>query len=375
MYFDDIAGQEAIKRRLTAMADEGRIAHALLFAGAEGTGALPLAIAFAQYINCTGSRSGGKACGQCPSCVKYDRLVHPDLHFVFPIKTSGPESKCDDDLKAWRQQLAEQPYFGLKQWTERLGGSKAAVIPVTAAQAVMEKLSLKTYEARYKVMIIWLPEKMNESASNKLLKILEEPPAGTVFILVSEQTYGILPPILSRTQALRIPAIDDEAMAAELAARHHREPDAARRTAHVAQGNMVKAIELATGGGTADEYLELFMRLMRTCYTRKVPDIIALSDDLARLSRDGLRNWLTYCLHMLRENFVAGLGESRISYMTDAEAAFSERFAAFVHIGNVEEMAREINLAIAQTEQNGNARIITTDLMLKLTVMLLAPRP
>ncbi len=375
MYFDDIAGQEAIKRRLTAMADEGRIAHALLFAGAEGTGALPLAIAFAQYINCTGSRSGGKACGQCPSCVKYDRLVHPDLHFVFPIITSGPESKCDDDLKAWRQQLAEQPYFGLKQWTERLGGSKAAVIPVTAAQAVMEKLSLKTYEARYKVMIIWLPEKMNESASNKLLKILEEPPAGTVFILVSEQTYGILPTILSRTQALRIPAIDDEAMAAELAARHHMEPDAARRTAHVAQGNMVKAIELATGGGTADEYLELFMRLMRTCYTRKVPDIIALSDDLARLSRDGLRNWLTYCLHMLRENFVAGLGESRISYMTDAEAAFSERFAAFVHIGNVEEMAREINLAIAQTEQNGNARIITTDLMLKLTVMLLAPRP
>lgn len=375
MYFDDIAGQEAIKRRLTAMADEGRIAHALLFAGAEGTGALPLAIAFAQYINCTGSRSGGKACGQCPSCVKYDRHVHPDLHFVFPIITSGPESKCDDDLKAWRQQLAEQPYFGLKQWTERLGGSKAAVIPVTAAQAVMEKLSLKTYEARYKVMIIWLPEKMNESASNKLLKILEEPPAGTVFILVSEQTYGILPTILSRTQALRIPAIDDEAMAAELAARHHMEPDAARRTAHVAQGNMVKAIELATGGGTADEYLELFMRLMRTCYTRKVPDIIALSDDLARLSRDGLRNWLTYCLHMLRENFVAGLGESRISYMTDAEAAFSERFAAFVHIGNVEEMAREINLAIAQTEQNGNARIITTDLMLKLTVMLLAPRP
>lgn len=375
MYFDDIAGQEAIKRRLTAMADEGRIAHALLFAGAEGTGALPLAIAFAQYINCTGSRSGGKACGQCPSCVKYDRLVHPDLHFVFPIITSGPESKCDDDLKAWRQQLAEQPYFGLKQWTERLGGSKAAVIPVTAAQAVMEKLSLKTYEARHKVMIIWLPEKMNESASNKLLKILEEPPAGTVFILVSEQTYGILPTILSRTQALRIPAIDDEAMAAELAARHHMEPDAARRTAHVAQGNMVKAIELATGGGTADEYLELFMRLMRTCYTRKVPDIIALSDDLARLSRDGLRNWLTYCLHMLRENFVAGLGESRISYMTDAEAAFSERFAAFVHIGNVEEMAREINLAIAQTEQNGNARIITTDLMLKLTVLLLAPRP
>ena len=239
----------------------------------------------------------------------------------------------------------------------------------------MEKLSLKTYEARHKVMIIWLPEKMNESASNKLLKILEEPPAGTVFILVSEQTYGILPTILSRTQALRIPAIDDEAMAAELAARHHMEPDAARRTAHVAQGNMVKAIELATGGGTADEYLELFMRLMRTCYTRKVPDIIALSDDLARLSRDGLRNWLTYCLHMLRENFVAGLGESRISYMTDAEAAFSERFAAFVHIGNVEEMAREINLAIAQTEQNGNARIITTDLMLKLTVLLLAPRP
>ena len=375
MYFDDIAGQEAIKRRLTAMADEGRIAHALLFAGAEGTGALPLAIAFAQYINCTGSRSGGKACGQCPSCVKYDRLVHPDLHFVFPIITSGPESKCDDDLKAWRQQLAEQPYFGLKQWSERLGGSKAAVIPVTAAQAVMEKLSLKTYEARYKVMIIWLPEKMNDSASNKLLKILEEPPAGTVFILVSEQTYGILPTILSRTQALRIPAIDDEAMATELAARHHMEPDAARRTAHVAQGNMVKAIELATGGGTADEYLELFMRLMRTCYTRKVPDIIALSDDLARLSRDGLRNWLTYCLHMLRENFVAGLGESRISYMTDAEAAFSERFAAFVHIGNVEEMAREINLAIAQTEQNGNARIITTDLMLKLTVLLLAPRP
>ena len=375
MYFDDIAGQEAIKRRLTAMADEGRIAHALLFAGAEGTGALPLAIAFAQYINCTGSRSGGKACGQCPSCVKYDRLAQPALHFVFPIITSGPESKCDDDLKAWRQQLAEQPYFGLKQWTERLGGSKAAVIPVTAAQAVMEKLSLKTYEARHKVMIIWLPEKMNESASNKLLKILEEPPAGTVFILVSEQTYGILPTILSRTQALRIPAIDDEAMAAELAARHHMEPDAARRTAHVAQGNMVKAIELATGGGTADEYLELFMRLMRTCYTRKVPDIIALSDDLARLSRDGLRNWLTYCLHMLRENFVAGLGESRISYMTDAEAAFSERFAAFVHIGNVEEMAREINLAIAQTEQNGNARIITTDLMLKLTVLLLAPRP
>src|SRR5574344_1170943 len=171
MLFKDIVGQESVSQKLIDMVAEGRIAHAFLFVGAEGVGAFPMALAFAQYLNCTGDRSHGDACGKCPSCIKYNKIVHPDLHFVYPIILKNSDSQCDDVIKEWRQTIISNPYFSFNQWLNELGGEKQGLIPTNETHAIFKKLSLKTFEAKYKVMIIWLPEKMNESAANKLLKI------------------------------------------------------------------------------------------------------------------------------------------------------------------------------------------------------------
>lgn len=375
MLFKDIVGQESVSQKLIDMVAEGRIAHAFLFVGAEGVGAFPMALAFAQYLNCTGDRSHGDACGKCPSCIKYNKIVHPDLHFVYPIILKNSDSQCDDVIKEWRQTVISNPYFSFNQWLNELGGEKQGLIPTNETHAIFKKLSLKTFEAKYKVMIIWLPEKMNESAANKLLKILEEPPAGTVFILVSENPFGILPTILSRTQMIKIPAIEDKDISKALTSKFGISQTEADKLAHVACGNFIKACGMVGENEEQEMYLDYFKRLMRTCYVRKVPDMIELSDDMAKLSRDALKNMLTYSVKMLRENFIMGLNDPQLNYMTPNEEAFSDKFSPFIHINNVMKMTDEFNLAIAHIEQNGNARIITMDLMLKLTVLLLTPRP
>ncbi|MGV8829067.1 MAG: DNA polymerase III subunit [Breznakibacter sp.] len=376
MLFREILGQDRIKNQLIRMEADGRVAHAILFAGMAGCGAFQLALAFAQYLNCTGERQGD-ACGHCPSCIKFNKLVHPDLHFVYPVvkrdNNSNPVS--DDVIDKWRSFVLASRYFTVNQWFGALGGEKQGLIYGGESQEIIRKLSLKTYEGRYKIMIIWLPEKMNPTASNKLLKILEEPPQGTLFLLVSENPNDILPTILSRAQMIKVPGIDDAILANQLQQEFGVDAVRARQLAKIALGSYVAACEGVQQSEEQKAYFGMFVSLMRICYARKVPDMIALVDQVAALSRDAQKNFLNYAIQMLRENFILNQGEASLVYMMPDEEAFAQKFAPFIHEGNVFQMSDEFGLAIAHIEQNGNGRIIMMDLMLKLTILLLTPKP
>ncbi len=375
MQFSEIIGQEAVKTQMRRMVSEHRVAHAMLLHGAEGHGTLPLAIALAQYLNCTGNKDLGDSCGACPSCRKYANLAHPDLHFVFPIiKNSDGSGDSDMFLPQWREMFTRSPYFSLSQWLDKLGGKKQGGISKDDAVAIHQKLSINAYEAKFQVLIIWHPEMMNETASNRILKILEEPPADTIFLLVGESTSEVLPTILSRTQILKVPPIDDEAMNAKLQS-DGLAIDVAARTTHIACGDYVKARQVVDEADEMVQNLDFFRRIMRTCYSSNVFEMMEISNQAKDISRDGLKRRLTYALDMLRQNFVLNLGEPEIVFMTKKEEEFASRFAPFVHLDNVFGLSDAITEAIAHIEQNGNERIILMDLMMKMAVLIKRPRP
>ncbi len=376
MFFRDILGQEKIKNQLVRMEAEERVAHAILLAGIPGCGAFQLALAFAQYLNCTGEHNGD-SCGQCPSCIKFNKLVHPDLHFVYPVvkKDNSTNPISDDVIEQWRRFVLTSKYFTVNQWFAALGGEKQGMIYAGESQEIIRKLSLKTYEGRYKIMIIWLPEKMNASAANKLLKILEEPPQQTVFLLVSESPAEILPTILSRAQMIKVPGIDDATVAKQLQADYQIDATQAQQLAKIALGSYVAACEGVQQSEEQKNYFNLFVSLMRTCYSRKVPDMVTLGDQVAALSRDGQKNFIGYAIQLLRENFIMNQGDASLVYMMPYEESFAQKFAPFIHEANVFQMSDEFELAMAHIEQNGNCRIIMMDLMLKLTILLLVPKP
>ncbi len=376
MLFRDIIGQDKIKNQLVRMVSEDRVAHALLFAGRSGVGSFQLALAFARFLSCT-SRQANDACGRCPSCVKYDKLVHPDLHFVYPLVRKENQSSlvCDDVIDEWRDLVTGRKYFTANEWYAMFDANKQGLIYTSESQEIFRKLSMKTYEGRYKIMIIWLPEKMHVTAANKLLKLLEEPPAGTIFLLVSENPVEILTTILSRTQMIKVPGIDEDSLSAYLLQKFDISPEFAQKMARVSGGSLTAAVEGVTQNEVKLEQLDMFKSMMRICYSRKMPDIITFVDRVAALSRDSFKNFLGYAEEMIRENFVMNQGDASLVYMMPDEEAFASRFAPFIHEGNVLEISEELNLGIAHVEQNGNSKIIMMDLMLKLTMLLMKPKP
>ena len=245
MFFRDVIGQEEIKQRLIQEVSEGRIPHAQLICGPEGVGKMPLAIAYARYISCT-NRGETDACGACPSCVKFNKLVHPDVHFVFPIVKSskGKREVCDDYIADWRQFVLNNPYFNLNHWLREMDAENAqAIIYAKESDEILKKLSLKSSEGGFKITILWLPEKMHPVCANKLLKLLEEPPEKTIFLLVSEAPEMILPTILSRTQRMNVRKIDEPAIDRILQTKYGIQPADSLSIAHLANGNFIKALE------------------------------------------------------------------------------------------------------------------------------------
>lgn len=376
MQFKDIIGQENVKQHLRDMYAHHRIPHATMLLGGEGSGALALGVAFAQYINCTGDKSGGDSCGQCPSCQKYQKLVHPDLHSIFPVIKKDDSTTSDTYIAEWREMVSNTPYFNLTQWTNAMGGNKQATIMRSDAVAIHQKLSMKPYEAQYQVLLMWKPELMNEVAANRILKILEEPPSNTLFILVSESSAEILPTILSRTQMLKVPPIAEDDITAFIQQRYKMPETDARRIAHISNGNLINTLQIIGEAQEAKDNLDFFIKIMRCCYARKVPEMMQISEDTNKnLSREQIKNRLTYSLRMLRENFIMNLNQPELNYMTPEEETFSQKFSRFVHLNNVIPMSELINEAIAHVEQNGNVRIIIMDLLLRMTVHLKAERP
>lgn len=377
MLFKDVIGQEKVKERLRNMYQERRIPHAMLFLGPEGSGALPLALAFAAYINCTGDKSHGDACGTCPSCIKMAKYVHPDLHFSFPIVLKSSSSVSSDYLPEWRDMLVRQPYFNYEQWGNEFGELKKPLIPVREAQEIHRCLRMSPYEAEFQVMLIWKVELMNESAANRILKILEEPPANTIFLLVTENSAEILPTILSRTQVIGVPPIAADDMKAHLCNDLRLDEEEAGRVAHIAQGCKVKAQSIVEGSELSKTNLSFFIELMRSCYSGKdnVPRMVTLCDSMQKKSREQIKNMLVYSLRMLRESFVRNLNCAELNYITKEEEAFLDKFCPFVHLGNVMDMSEEFNSAIANIEQNGNVRMVMMDLQINLAAYFRRQRP
>lgn len=374
MQFSQVIGQEHDKQDLRELVQHNRISHALLFAAPEGAGALPLAIAFAQYINCE-NRTETDSCGVCASCVKYAKLQHPDLHFAFPVVTNSSVKSTpvsDNFIAQWRESVLKQPYLNLDLWLETISDdNKQGSIQKEESKEILRKLNLKTYEAEYKVMIIWMAEKMNETCANKLLKILEEPPAKTLFLLISEHPEELMATIISRTQLIRIPKIDNQSMAERLRSEFSIQEADVPTILHNVGGNYLKAVQLLTSDDANEDFYTYFTQLTRFAYAKNLPELTTLSDNLAsKLGREKQKLFLEYCLKMFRENFVLNYNKPEIVYLYKTEKDFSEKFHPFINERNISALTKIINDAHYHIERNGSAKIIFFDLCLKLIVQL-----
>ena len=382
MLFRDIIGQEATKRQLRQAVREGRIPHAQLFTGIAGIGKLQLALAYAQYLNCP-HRTEEDSCGTCPTCLQYQHLQHPDLHFVFPIV--GSDEVCDNFLEPWRKIILEQHYFDLDDWHEALGiENKQSMIYEKESGEILHKLSLKAYGDGYKIMIIWQPEKMNASSANKLLKILEEPAPKTVFILVSEHPERLLSTIQSRVQTVLVPRLETETIAAALQQKGIASAQA-HDIARIANGSYLAALKKANETAENQQELSDFIALFRDAYTvgvlqdpqKKYDSLKRLKQwslEMAGIGREKQKHFLQYAQQQVRENYIRNLAQPELNYQLEAERDFSVKFAPFVHDGNVEAIMNQLDLAERQIEQNGNAKMIFFDLCLQMIVLIKKPK-
>lgn len=371
MYFKDIVGQEEVKQRLIESANKGVVPHAQLFCESGGAGAYPLALAYARYLNCT-DRGAADSCGHCPSCVKYNELAHPDLHFVYPIVAKKDKKKevCDDYLPEWRPFLHAHTYFGLEHWIESMdAGNSQPIIYSKESDEIARKLSLRIYEAEYRILLIWMPEKLHPVCANKLLKIIEEPPRNTVILMVSELPDQVLGTIQSRSQRINIRPIEEHAIVASMVSQYGISADDARHVAHLSGGSYLKAVEAISLGEEKEYFLDLFKSMMRNSWARNVKGMKATADELAALGRERQKNFLAYCQHLIRENFIYRFQSPELNYMNLSEAGFSVKFSPFVNERNVFDLMDELAKAESHIMQNVNAKMIFFDLSLQLTVL------
>ena len=370
VFFKDVIGQRGVIEQLRRSVDENRLAHALLITGPRGNGKLAIAIALANYLLC--GKGQGDACGACPACVKLGKFIHSDLHFVFPVKKrkSGSDNPVSDDYIAeWRAMLSKGAYFSYDEWLEKLDlDNQQPMIYERESSEIMHKLSMQAREGGWKVVIIWLPEKMKEVGSNKLLKIIEEPPKDTLFLLVSEEPDKIIATIQSRTQRVEVPRIAQEDMENALQARMGLTFEDAKMIAQQSAGNWEQAEELLSLSEEKQRYLELFMQLMRVAYARNIRDMKAWSEQVAALGRERQKRLLDYCQRMVRENFIMNFKEDSMNYMSRPERDFSVRFSPFVNERNIFGIMEELSEAQRHIEQNVNAKMVFFDMSLRMIV-------
>lgn len=378
MLFDSILGLSHIKNHLVSSTNAGRISHAQLFIGSEGCGTLPMAIAYAQYILCESSKDKNEQEKQ--SCnLKCNSLTHPDLHFAFPVANSTKvksHAVSDHYIEDFRAFIKEQPYGNLFDWYRLIDiEKKQGQIGVDEAQEIVKKLALKSYEGGYKICIIWMADKMNTSASNKLLKLIEEPPDKTVFILIAEDEEQIIQTIRSRCQLLHFPPLAEDAIATGLIAKGISE-EQAQRIAHEANGNYNKALDLINNDSEDLVFEKWFVQWVRSAFKAKgnksaIHDLILWSAELAKTGRETQKNFLLYCIALMRQAMLINYNVAELAYMKIHVDGFDiNKFAPFVHENNIIEITEELERAIYHIERNGNAKLIFTDLSIRLTRLL-----
>ena len=378
MQFKDILGLSHIKNHLALSADAGRIPHAQMFVGPEGSGTLPMALAYMQYIVC-GNQNGENLGGDQACNLKFDSLSHPDMHFAFPVSNSNKiksHAVSNHYMEEWRQFLKEQPYGNLFDWYRLIGiEKKQGQIGVDEALDVVKKLALKSYEGGYKVMLIWMAEKMNTSAANKLLKLIEEPPEKTVFILIAEDEEQIIQTIRSRCQILHFPPLAENDIAKALEERGLAREEALR-LAHEANGNFNKALDLMNNDSEDLVFEKWFVQWVRSAFKAKgnkaaIHELILWSEEIAKTGRETQKKFLHYSIAVMRQALLVNFNVKELAFMQIHIDGFSlEKFAPFVHENNILSIVEELEDAMYHIERNGNSKIILTDLSIKLTRLL-----
>lgn len=376
MRFADITGHSRQIAELRDMVDSGRIPHALLLSGPAGVGKMMTARAFSQYLNCE-NRRDGDSCGVCPSCLQHAAAQFPDLHFAHPIRKVAHEHETSASyLDEWHRMLEENPLMAPQAWNDIMdAGNTQPIYYVTQADEIRADAALSTYSAKYKIFILWLPERMNTETANKLLKLLEEPYEDTIFILVSNDEAQILPTVYSRTRRIAFKRLADAEIADYLVRTRGLAPDRAAAEAKLAEGSLALAEKAVSLDGETMEFRELFRDIMRASYGRNALKMKDISERIAAMGREKSRRMLEYCSAQVRENFIYNIQCPELLRLTADELAFSARFAPFIHSGNVERLAAELQRASDEIARNANAKIVCFDLMLLIMQLIRMPRP
>ncbi|TYZ09591.1 DNA polymerase III subunit delta [Hymenobacter lutimineralis] len=375
MRFSDIPGQQAVKQVLRQSVRRNHVAHAQLFRGAEGSAALTLALAYAAFLNCENrAEAADDSCGQCSSCQKIDKLVHPDLNFIVPVTTTKAVAKDAVSSKfaaEWRAFVLENPYQGLNDWMQAIGAdNKQGSISKEESLQLLRLVSLKAFEAQFKIVVIWLPELMHSAAANAVLKLLEEPPPATVFLLVSYAPEQLLPTIISRVQPVVVRALAEEELTHWLRDEQKVPEAKARQLALLAEGNIGRALAAQSTATDDHDYFALFAAWMRTCYGNKVSEMLEKSDEFQKLGRENQKEFLHYALTALRKVLLFGLDPQLVPHLPAAEQPFVQGFSRFVTPRNAGPLTQQLNDAHYHVERNANPRMVFVDTSLRLAELL-----
>ena len=374
---DEVIGQEEVWQRLMEMVREERLPHAIMLCGPQGCGKMALALAFASYLICQNREGHDEACGECRQCKMLEKWGHPDLLFSYPtIKTPnmGSEHKpvSEDFAEEWRNMISRSPYFNIEQWMTEIGAeNQQAIITAGESDELNRKLSLKSSQGGYKVSVIWLPERMNIECANKILKLIEEPPSQTIFIMVSENPDNLLETIRSRVQRIDVKKTDNESIQKALVGKYGISEDDAMRVARLANGDWLTAVSELSADGENKEFLADFQSLMRLAYQRNVRELKHWSENINSYGREKQKRFLTYFLRLIRESFMYNFQQPELSYMTSQEEAFTANFARFVNENNILQITELANKAIRDISQNANGKIVFFDMALQMIVLLI----
>jgi DNA polymerase-3 subunit delta' len=363
MQFKDVIGQEELKRHLIDEVKRDRISHAQLFLGNSGHGNLPLVLAFSQYIFCS-NKSNTDSCGVCDSCRKVRDLQHPDLHFSFPV-VLALDKKSAAFLPQWRAKIAENPYFSLNQWSESIDPKgRRPIIGTEESMEIIKKLSLKSYEGDYKIMVIWMTEEMNAACANKLLKILEEPTPKTLFFLIADSQENMLQTIISRTQLVKVPRLNIDDIRGYLTQKMQLDSSTATSIAAQSEGNLIDAIDLAAENSKSKNR-ENFIQLMRVCYKKDVIPMMDWAQNMSETGKEQQKVFLRYALHMFRQSLLRNYTEDQLTKTSKEEDQFLQNFAKFITGNNIHVFMENFNDAYYHIERNANPKILFTELCFK----------
>ena len=377
MNWSEIIGQEDIKQKLTSMVDDEHVPHAMILCGPYGCGKMAMAMAMASYLLTEGSVRINPQFNKANSEAMIGQWEHPDLHFSFPtIKRAGMSADhqpvSGDYAKEWRQMLMQGPYFNISQWMDYMdAANQQAIITGAESDELARKLSLKSSLGGYKVAVIWLPERMNLTSANKLLKLLEEPPHQTIFIMASEEPEKLLDTIKSRTQRIDMKRLTNKDICDALVQQRGIDDASAQRIARLANGNWMNALDALNTRNENRQFFDMFTMLMRLAYTRNIKELKKWSEAVAAYGREKQRRMLVYFIGQVRENFMYNFRNPELTYMTVEEENFSKKFSPFINELNVIEISELMERANRDIGQNANAKIVMFDMALKMIVLLL----